>query len=356
MEPIKIGIVGIGRAGWGAHTVEVADKEDMFKIVAACDIIEERIDMMKEKYGCKIYTKVQDLVNDPEVELVDIATRSCDHYKHAKMALDAGKAVLVEKPLSVEYEQAKDLMDNSNKPGKPRLFVRHNRRFEVAFNEVLKTINSGILGDVYEAGTTCLGFEFRDDWQTLNEFGGGLFRNWGPHLIDHCLNLLGAKVADTYSEFKHITAGGDCEDHVYIRLLGENDRTVTLTLSGAVALPRAREFYAYGNRGAIETIGNKVKLRYINPEQVIPEPIANPGAPAMSFGKSGTFATKTPIEWIEKEYELEGENLSQMWTHLYKDFREGTPYPITDDEALEVIRVIAMLKNNTKIVKINKSK
>ena len=35
MEPIKIGIVGIGRAGWGAHTVEIADKEDMFKIVAA---------------------------------------------------------------------------------------------------------------------------------------------------------------------------------------------------------------------------------------------------------------------------------------------------------------------------------
>ena len=78
--------------------------------------------------------------------------------------------------------------------------------------------------------------------------------------------------------------------------------------------------------------------------------------PAMSFGKSGTFATQTPIEWIEKEYDLEGENLSQMWTHLYKDFREGIPYPITDEEALEVIRVIAMIKNNTKITKIKKSK
>ena len=161
---------------------------------------------------------------------------------------------------------------------------------------------------------------------------------------------------DTYSEFKQVAAGGDSEDHIYIRLLGENDRTVTLSLTGAVSIGVGRTFYAYGNRGSIEVVDNKVKIVYINPEQVIEEPIADPGAPAMSFGKSGTFSTKTPIDWITKEYELEGEDLSQMWTHLYKDFREGVPYPITDEEALEVIRVIAMIKNNTKITKIKKSK
>jgi len=355
-KPINVAIVGVGRAGWGDHRNAFLKRPDKFRIVVACDIIEERNQVIQEETGCRVYSCIEDLLKDEEVEVVDIATRSCDHYKHARLALEAGKDVVVEKPMSMEYEEAKALYEISNKPGMPRLFARHNRRFELVFNAFLDAINSGVLGNVYEAGTACCSFEFRDDWQTLEEFGGGLFRNWGPHLIDHCLHLLGAPVVDTYSEFKQVAAGGDSEDHIYIRLLGENDRTVTLTLSGAVALPRAREFYAYGNRGAIETIGNKVKLRYINPEQVIPEPIANPGAPAMSFGKSGTFATKTPIEWIEKEYELEGENLSQMWTHLYKDFREGTPYPITDDEALEVIRVIAMLKNNTKIVKINKSK
>lgn len=356
MEPIKIGIVGIGRAGWGAHTVEIEDKKDMFKVVAACDIIEERNQKMAERFGCRTYLNIEDLVNDPEVELVDIATRSIDHYKHAKMALDAGKHVLVEKPLSVEYEQAKDLMDHSNKPGMPRLFVRHNRRFELGFNEVLNTINSGILGDVYEVGIIQRGFEFRDDWQTLNEFGGGLFRNWGPHLVDHMLHLLGAPIKDTYSEFKQVTAGGDSEDHIYLRLQGENDRTATLLLSGATALDNARELYAYGNRGAIRVIGNNVAVRYINPDQILPEPVANRGAPGMSFGSSGTFATATPIDWIKKEYTLEGECLSQMWTHLYKDLREGIPYPITSEEALEVIRVLAMIKNSTKITKIKKSK
>lgn len=167
---------------------------------------------------------------------------------------------------------------------------------------------------------------------------------------------MGAPVVDTYSEFKQVTAGGDSEDHIYIRLVGENDRTVTLSLTGAATVGTGRTFYAYGNRGSIEVIGKKVKMVYINPDQEIPAPIANPGAPAMSFGKSGTFATQTPIDWITKEYELGAENLSQMWTHLYKDFREGVPYPITDEEALEVIRVIAMIKNNTKITKIKKSK
>lgn len=349
MKPIGLGIVGIGRAGWGAHTIEIMDKEDKFKIVAACDIIDERNEVMKEKYGCRTYSRIEDLIADPEVEIVDIATRSCDHYKHARMALDAGKDVLIEKPMSLEYEEAKDLFERSNKPGLPRLFVRHNRRFEVVFNEILKIINSGKLGNVYEAGTAQKDFELRDDWQTLDEFGGGLFRNWGPHLVDHCLHMLGAPVKEIYSEFKQVCAGGDSEDHINVRMLGENNRTVSLCITGGVALSNGRWFYAYGDRGAVEAHGKKITLRYIDPEQVVEKPVADPGAPAMSFGKSGTFATKTPLRWIEEEWEAEGENLSVMWNYLYDSYRNGAEYPIKDEEALEVIRVIAKIKNGTEI-------
>ena len=66
----------------------------MFRITAACDLIEDRRAKMAERYGCAAYERIEDLINDSQVELVDIATRSCDHFAHAKMALLAGKACL----------------------------------------------------------------------------------------------------------------------------------------------------------------------------------------------------------------------------------------------------------------------
>ena len=351
VKPINVAIVGVGRAGWGSHREAFLERPDKFRIVAACDIIEERNQIIHEETGCRVYSCIEELLKDEEVELVDIATRSCDHYRHARLALEAGKDVVVEKPISVEYEEAKALMEISNKPGTPRLFARHNRRFELVFNEFLKTINSGVLGNVFEAGTACRGFEFRDDWQTLDEFGGGLFRNWGPHLVDHCLHLLGAPVKDVYSDFKQVTAGGDCEDHIYLRLTGENKRTVTLLLTGGVALGSSRSFYAYGDRGTMIAENSKIKIRYIDPEQEIAPPVANPGPPPMSFGKTGTFATKTPICWIEKEWEVTGEDLYVFWDYIYDSYRLGKPYPIKDEEALEVIRILSYIKNNTPIVR-----
>ena len=99
-EPIRIGLVGLGRAGNGMHRGELRSRQDKFRFYAVCDIIEERTKPFVEEFGSKPYTKIEDLLADPEVELVSIATRSCDHYRHAKMALLAGKDVMLEKPFA----------------------------------------------------------------------------------------------------------------------------------------------------------------------------------------------------------------------------------------------------------------
>ena len=93
-NPIRIGIIGLGRAGYAMHSRELASRKEKFTFVAACDIIEERATSFAAEFGTKAYTNIEDLINDPEVEVVDIATRSCDHYAHAKMALLAGKSAL----------------------------------------------------------------------------------------------------------------------------------------------------------------------------------------------------------------------------------------------------------------------
>lgn len=339
-NPVKIGIVGLGRAGWGMHLSEIENKKDKFEVVAVCDIIPERTAMAKERLGCKTYGSIEELLKDDEIELVDIATRTCDHYEHALKALEAGKDVFLEKPACMSVELMRELYDRSNKPGLPRLFVRQNRRFEVVFNKFLETVRSGKLGNVFEVQISQLGYQRRDDWQTIAAFGGGQILNWGPHIIDQALVLLDSPVSDFRCERTLAAAGGDCEDHFSIALRGENGRKVNLWISGGAALNGGRHYTAYGDRGSMDCYNNEIVTRYIDPEQKLPPVVSDPGTPGMSFGASGTFAAAVEPKWIEEREKVTSEDLSVIWNYLYDSIRNGAPYPISDDEVISLMQVI----------------
>lgn len=346
-NPIRIGLVGIGRAGWGMHVRELENRQDKYQYVAACDLIPERVDKMVEKFGCKGYNNIDDLVADPNVELVCIATRSCDHFEHGVKALKAGKDLLMEKPIGLTLKQAEDLFATAKAEGR-KIYIRHNRRFEPFYNEVKKVIESGILGNVYEINISQGSFQHRDDWQTISEFGGGQLLNWGPHIIDHSLRLLGSPLKSITGELKQVTAGGDCEDHVIIHYVGEAGRTVNMCISGGIALRSGRQMSVYGDRGTMICDNNNVKLRYINPEQEIPPVVSDPGTPGASFGASGTYASATEVEWKEDEYKLPPEHLDVIWDYMYDSYRNGADYPIKESEALEVMQVVEQIRKGTK--------
>ena len=346
-NPIKLGLVGIGRAGWGMHTNELAGKEDKYQYVAACDLIPERVNKMVEKYGCKGYSNIDDLLADPNVEIVCIATRSCDHFEHGVKVLKAGKDLLMEKPMGLTLKQAEELFATAKAEGR-KIYMRHNRRFEAVFNEVKNTIESGVLGNVYEINISQGSFQHRDDWQTLSEFGGGQLLNWGPHIIDHSLRLLGSPLKKITGELKQVTAGGDCEDHVIAHYESEAGRTVNMCISGGMALNMGRKFSVYGDRGSMVCDDFNIKMRYIDPELDIPPVISDPGTPGASFGASGTYASATEVKWIEKEYKLPGEDLTVIWDYMYESYRNGAEYPIKEEEALQVMQVAEAIRCGTK--------
>lgn len=343
-NPIKIGMVGLGRAGWGMHVPELAGKEAMFEIVAACDILQERCDRIRDRLGCRTYATIDDLVADEEVELVDIATRSCDHYEHACKALAAGKDVVLEKPACTSLAQFEDLLTRANKPGLPRLYFRQNRRFEAGFGELSRIVASGMLGDVFELRLSEYGYQRRDDWQTIAKYGGGQMNNWGPHLIDHALQLLGAPVSRVRANSIQAAAGGDCEDHFSIQLTAENGRYATVSVSGSVALGGGRTYTAYGSRGTAVMNGQTIHLRYIDPAQELPPVVSSEGTPGSSFGASGTFEAAVPPRWLEEDIVATGEDLTVFWVHLYETYRNGAPFPILDEEVTALMRVIHAAK------------
>lgn len=337
-KPLKLGIVGLGRAGYTMHLREIESSGAPIEIVAVCDVEEDRCEKMKEKFRCKTYVNVEDLVEDSEVEVVDIATRSCDHFKHAKTALEAGKIVFLEKPITQTYAEAKILMELNEKLGGNKLFVRHNRRFEAKFTHVNKIIESGILGDVYLIRRNTNGFEYRCDWQTLSQYGGGQLLNWGPHIVDQSLRFCGGDYKRMYAVTKQIVAKGDCEDFVRVVFEGINDRTVEMEISGGTAIDMP-EYIVYGTRGALVDCGQTYKIKYLPSDFEAPEGKADPHSPAGSV-----FHPGAPIPFVEEEKEWETNKLDHTWTYLYETVREGKPYPIKNDEALKVMEVITEIK------------
>jgi len=344
-NPIKLGMVGVGRAGYNMHLREFKGKEDMIQIVAVCDIEADRREKMQAEYGCKVYEKIEDLVMDPEVEVVDIATRSCDHFKHAKTALDAGKLVMLEKPMCTSYKEAKFLMDLADKDGKRRLFVRHNRRFEAKFMQVNEIIESGILGEVFMIKLARGGYERRKDWQTLSQYGGGQLLNWGPHIIDHSLRFCGGEYKNLTAHTRQIAAAGDCEDYIHAVFEGINGRIVQMEISGGTALTKRQpEYEIYGSKGTLVDNGTTYTLHYIDPACELKELVADIATPGAKAGFGGVDAP----EWITEEKEWNTNALDHVWPALYEAVRNGVDYPIKSAEALKVMETISEIKAQNK--------
>ena len=342
-KKIKVGIWGLGRAGYGMHIREAELFPEEYEIVAGCDIDPERCKNMKERCpNVRTYTDGDEFLKDPEVELVAVAVRSADHVAYDIRALEAGKYVLAEKPTALTMEGAERLRAAAAKfPGK--LFFRQNRRFEACFNHVREIIASGILGNVYEIKLCRHNWQFRNDWQTLISCGGGQLNNWGPHLIDHGLQFLESPLKDLWSDLKLVAARGDAEDHLKVIMRGENGRVVDIEISGGVALG-SPVYAVYGDRGSLISPDEQdIQLKYLHPDFEIPTEKSSPDTPPLNGGFGGNVKPR----WVRKTIMVEPSNqysLDSIYHEMYLAIREGKTFQITLDEALNVVKVINMVK------------
>ena len=345
-EPIKIGLIGAGRAGYGMHLPEVLAADGKFDFAALCDIDSARQEAFEKRLGHPVnfYSDVAGLVRDPEVELVSVATPSNFHTPHAIAGLNAGKYVFIEKPIATSYAEALSLAEaTARHPGK--LFLRHNRRFSPEIGIFREIIDSGILGEIFEIRFRIMSYYRRADWQAITECGGGLLNNWGPHMVEHALYFLDAPVKRIFSRLRKVAAAGNAEDHFNILLEGTNSRLIDLEVSGGGALGEPM-YGIYGSRGACSSgDGQKIHLKYLDPEH-LPGPLA---AVADTPPYDAAFSQSEKLCWIEKEVVVEQPTGRRCpgWQYLYDAIRFGKPYPITLEQGLEVVKVIDEVKRGT---------
>ena len=188
---VKIGVIGAGSIS-DVHLASYANHPDV-EIAAVCDLNESRAKEKAEKYGAgKTYTDYRELLRDPEIAGVSICTWNNTHAPIAIDALNAGKHVLVEKPLSKTLDEAFRIQEAVRGSGKV-LQVGFVRRYASNTNILKKFIDDGELGEIYYAKASCLrrlgnpGGWFSD----VERSGGGPLIDLGVHVIDICWYLMG---------------------------------------------------------------------------------------------------------------------------------------------------------------------
>jgi predicted dehydrogenase len=146
MKEIKVGIIGCGY--WGPNLVRNFNDSIHTEIRYACDLLSDRVGPLQVRYPhVRITRNYQDILHDPDVDAVAIATPVSTHYRVVRDALEAGKHVFVEKPLTSKLSDAERLVNLAEKKGLV-LFVDHIFIYTSAIRMIKKYLSAGKLGEI----------------------------------------------------------------------------------------------------------------------------------------------------------------------------------------------------------------
>lgn len=144
--PVKYGVIGCGAIAQRRHIPECVDNPES-KLVALADPVKERVEFLATKYGAKAYTDYKEIIADPTIDAVVVAGPNSLHMTQAIEALNAGKHVLVEKPMATTREDARAMIEAAKRNGK-FLMLGLNQRLMPPHVKAKKILKSGTLGEV----------------------------------------------------------------------------------------------------------------------------------------------------------------------------------------------------------------
>lgn len=197
-------LIGCGRIAPNHITAMVNNRADV-RMVAACDLIPAKAEAARqcyqEQYGqaqapaVKICTDYHELLNDPQVDMVVIATDSGYHHEIALAALAAGKHVLVEKPIALDTRAARQMIDLAAQRGLT-LGVCHQNRYNPAVQHLRKALDAGdfgrlLYGTVNVRWSRNESYYKAEDWRGTYKLDGGCLMNQSIHGIDLLLWTFG---------------------------------------------------------------------------------------------------------------------------------------------------------------------
>ncbi len=244
---ITTGIASFGMSGKIFHAPFI-QQHPLFKLSA---IVERHRDESRSKYPeSKLYRSFEELIADDEIELIVVNTPVQTHFEYAKAALNAGKAVVVEKPFTVTAQEAQEL-DELAKSKNLFLSVYQNRRYDGDFLAIKDVLDKNLLGEIKEAE---LRFDrYRTghsgkDHKEGNKPGAGNLHDLGAHLIDQAIQLFGFPSA-VFADMATMRKGLESND--YFEVLMYYPSGLRVRVKGSVFIKEISYAYMiYGEKGS----------------------------------------------------------------------------------------------------------
>lgn len=204
---LGIGILGGGRISSAHATAAAALPETRLSGVAEVD--EERLRVSMERYGCPGWADYHDLLRDPNTDAVMIGLPHWLHLEATMAALEAGKHVLIEKPMAMSVAECDQILSASHATGKT-VMVAHIHQFFPENIAARDMVTRGEIGNVVLASDTWYKPFWegqRPQWFLEDEKGGGMWPMNGPHMIDRLSFFLGERVTAVKARVSNPTFG-----------------------------------------------------------------------------------------------------------------------------------------------------
>lgn len=314
----NVSICGAGTIARGLHVPALEARPDRFRILGFYDIVPERAAALAgDRYTA--YGSYEELLAEDELDLVLVSTKPLpSHYPCAEAALQAGKHLLLEKPMASTTEQCDRLIELA-RSNNVVFTVHHNRRLNIDFMALQHVLASGKIGTP----------RFIENRVPRNLYDHGDFVDWGVHLVDQCLLLNPSPLAEVSATFaKPEGALDDC---------GYGEATFRFEEGPMVRMammPRCTEFLRNGTPGdlrfyAAGTLGTFQQRVVEDPRDLI-------NATQNFDSVSPDYAVPPFLEIRQKGY----------YDYLYDTLSDGAPLAVRPEQARNAIRVLELMKQS----------
>ncbi len=339
-KPIVTAIASFGMSGVVYHGPSLKVLPQQFKIHK---ILERTKNISAERYPEAIIVRsYDDILNDPEVELIIVNTPDYLHFDMAKQAIEAGKHVVVEKPFTKTSDDAKELIALAKKKG-VILTVYQNRRFDNGFLTLKKILAEKFLGRLveYEAHyDRYRNFIQEGSWKEDGDERTGVLFNLGSHIVDQALVLFGAPKAVT-AHLNVLRTGGRTTDNFDIRLHYNQFNAILRT--SYLVRELGPQYILHGTEGSFVKMGS-------DPQEEMLKVHRLPNGPKWGEDSQANWGTlNTSVNGLHFQGQIETipGNYADFFVNLHGAIREGKTLMVKPEEALTTIRVLeACLESN----------
>lgn len=333
IKPINTALLSYGMSGEVFHG-PLLMANPQFNLSS---VVQRKTDTAQKHYpSIKVIRTVDEVIQDPAIELIIVNTPNETHFPFAVKALEAGKHVVVEKPFTVTIKEANELIELSKKKSKI-LTVFQNRRWDGDFLTLKKVIENEWVGKIVE-------FEAHYDrfrnyietntWKEEEGIGKGILYNLGSHMLDQALVLFG--MPDEVDARVGIQRPGGRVDDFYDIRLQYKDLNVIIKSSYLVREQGPR-YILHGTEGSFITSSG------IDPqEQALKEKKIPGGAGWGAHDKESWGKLNSTINGLHVEGKTETipGNYMAFYQNLYDVIREGKPLDVKPEQARDVIILI----------------